>query len=318
MIKRMVPVGYWSEAKVLDNYSLEDRLFHIYLLTNQHSSQLGIYKLNKQYMALESGIDREFIDQLLDRFEHIYHVVAYNHDTQEISILRSLEHSIIRGGKPVCDLLKKEFSNVEDNSLILKTYEAMLPFWDRSKRSFDSVIKNLFISELANRQVEGFKYTEPETNQKKNEKQNDNDNEKQNDNDNQTQKQTQKSWVLSDNESSEMTKDVSSWKETLTEDAGTVLATYQLYFGEITKDKFDKLTYYLESMTVDVVIKAIELSIKAAFPYKYCLSILGNWHKNDVHHLGDVMEQDKVYQGNYRMNQLLEPYKELEIPLINL
>ncbi len=111
---------------------------------------------------------------------------------------------------------------------------------------------------------------------------------------------------------------MSVWQNSLTNEATIVLAYYQENFGEITQEKFEKLAYHLENMTVEVVMKAIELSSKAAFPYKYCLSILRNWQQNDVNHLGDVMDHDKEFQGNYRMDQLLEPYKDLEIPLINL
>lgn len=330
MIKRIVPVSFWSESDVLETYSLEDRLFHVYLMTNQYSSQLGIYKLNKCYIMLETGLDRKTVELLLDRFEHTYQIIAYNHETQEISILKSLEYSIIRGGKPVSDLLTKEITAIKDHDLILKTFEAMLPYWNISKRGFDKIIQNLFINELANRQVAGFELPErntaPNENKNENDKKKKNDNEKKNDNNKQTQNENeneydnhkQKSWGHSSNESKKSSDSLKDWQKTLSNDAQLILTFYQENIGDITYDKFKKFTYYLETMTADVITEAIERSKTAGHPYKYCLSILKNWYQSDIQHLGDVIAHDDAFQDTYRLNKLLEPYKDIEMPLITL
>lgn len=131
-------------------------------MTNQYSTQIGMYKLNKIYIVLETGLDKDQVDILLDRFEQKFQVISYNHETHEISLLHSLTYSIIRGGKPVLDLLNKEIETLKDPGVILATYHAMKQHWLVSKRSFDKDVMTLFENELARRNVPGFVCTKTE------------------------------------------------------------------------------------------------------------------------------------------------------------
>lgn len=168
MIKRIIPVNFWSQRTVLEDYTLEERLFHVYLLTNQYTTQIGIYSLNQSYIRLETGLDKETVSRLLAHFEQELNLIRYHEETQEIAILHSLEFSIMRGGKPVLDLLRREIQNVRETTLILATYEAMCPFWRYSKRPFDQQIQTLFEEELASREVPGFEHdTLPDSSESK-------------------------------------------------------------------------------------------------------------------------------------------------------
>lgn len=152
-VKRIVSTSFWLDDKVLDLYSPEDKYFMLYLLTNPRTSQLGIYKLPKKIISFETGYTSDSIKVLIDRFEAKYKNIKYNQETQEIAILNSLKHSIIKGGKPVEDLLKKELSKVENCELIELTYNNMLSWWNRSVRKFDETVKELFEEELKKRNI---------------------------------------------------------------------------------------------------------------------------------------------------------------------
>jgi hypothetical protein len=54
MIKRIVSTGFWTDDKVLD-MTPDEKLFMLYLITNPHSTQLGIYKSmrNKWHLKLD-------------------------------------------------------------------------------------------------------------------------------------------------------------------------------------------------------------------------------------------------------------------------
>ena len=45
-IKRVVDVDFWNDEKVMDLFTPEDKLFFLYLLTNPHTTQLGIYAIH--------------------------------------------------------------------------------------------------------------------------------------------------------------------------------------------------------------------------------------------------------------------------------
>lgn len=44
-LNRPVPMYFWTNPKVNEEYSLDDKLLYIYLITNEHLQQLGIYKI---------------------------------------------------------------------------------------------------------------------------------------------------------------------------------------------------------------------------------------------------------------------------------
>ena len=127
-MKRVIDTNFWTDDKVVDMFSPEDKLFFLYLLTNPHTTQLGIYPLNKKIMAFEIGYSIEAIDVLLDRFENKYHIILRSRKTSEIAIMNYLRHSIVKGGKPMEDLLVAEASRVTDKSLIRAIHDYLIKF----------------------------------------------------------------------------------------------------------------------------------------------------------------------------------------------
>ena len=158
-IKRIVDVNFWNDDKVLDYFSPEDKLFMLYLLTNPHTTQLGIYAINKKHIAFEIGYSIEAVNVLLERFENKYKMIKYSNETKEIAIKNYLKHSIIKGGKHVEDLLNKEIKQVKDKSLLGYVF-SNLKDYDGLNETIKKIINNI----------------------------NDNENEIQNDNDNENEK----------------------------------------------------------------------------------------------------------------------------------
>lgn len=126
-IKRIVDVTFWVDEKVIEMFSPEDKLFMLYLLTNPHSTQLGIYSVPIKVIAFEIGYSTDTIKILIDRFESKYEMIKYSPKTNEFAIKNFLKHSIIKGGKPVEDLLEKEIKQVKDKSLLNYIFKAISP-----------------------------------------------------------------------------------------------------------------------------------------------------------------------------------------------
>lgn len=122
-IKRIVSTEFWTDDKVMDMFSAEDKYFMLYLLTNPHTTQLGIYKLNCKLAAFELGLSVETVKVLIDRFENKYYLIRYSNTTQEVAIKNYLKHSVITGGTPVYDLLVKEIRQVKNKDLIHYVFE---------------------------------------------------------------------------------------------------------------------------------------------------------------------------------------------------
>lgn len=117
-IKRIISTEFWTDRKVVDTFSPEDKLFMFYLLTNPHTTQLGIYPFVNRIAAFEIGYSTEAIATLVERFERVHGVVKASRTTGEIAIRNYLRHSIVKGGTPVRDLLMKEARAVKDKSLL--------------------------------------------------------------------------------------------------------------------------------------------------------------------------------------------------------
>ena len=140
-VKRIVDTRFWNDDKVIDHFSPEDKLFMLYLMTNPHTTQLGIYPINKKIMAFELGYSNDTIAILLDRFENKYGIIKYSESTKEVAIKNYLKYSIIKGGKPVEDLLKKELNQVKDKKLISFVYDNVINYSDLNE-SVKNILNN--------------------------------------------------------------------------------------------------------------------------------------------------------------------------------
>ena len=92
---RSIQTSFWSDAKVVDDFSPEDRYFYLYLLTNEKSNQLGCYELSIKQMCRDTGYNEETIKKLIVRFQEILKVIYYDFETKEIFI-RSYPYHISR------------------------------------------------------------------------------------------------------------------------------------------------------------------------------------------------------------------------------
>ena len=194
-IKRVVDVHFWDDDKVLGTFSPEDKLFVLYLMTNPHTKQLGIYALPRQYIALEVGYALDVVDVLLDRFENVYGLIRYSYRTGEVAIKNYLRHSIVKGGKPVEDLLVKEIAEVKDLGLLQYVYDSI-----HDARNLNDTVKKILplLNALRNE------------NDNDNGNENENDKENENDNDNENEESLQRIVITNrHNESSQRIVDES-------------------------------------------------------------------------------------------------------------
>lgn len=116
---RAVHCSFWTDPKVLEEFTLEDKFFFLYLLTNEHTSQIGVYKITKKQIAFEMGYSLEPVNSLITRFENVYKLIKYNAETRELAIKHWGKYNNAKGGKPIIDCINKELSDIKDLSLII-------------------------------------------------------------------------------------------------------------------------------------------------------------------------------------------------------
>ena len=86
-IYRSIQMSFWTDSKVVDDFTPEDRYFYLYLMTNPHTNLSGCYELSLKQASDETGYTKEVIRNLLDRFEAIHDVIRYSYNTKEILLL---------------------------------------------------------------------------------------------------------------------------------------------------------------------------------------------------------------------------------------
>lgn len=86
-VYRGVHLSFWTDSKVSDDFTSDDRFFFLYLLTNPHTSISGCYEVSKRQMSTETGLSDEKINRLLDRMENEHHVIRYDRRSSEVLIL---------------------------------------------------------------------------------------------------------------------------------------------------------------------------------------------------------------------------------------
>ena len=180
-IKRVVDVDFWNDEKVMDMFTPEDKLFFLYLLTNPHTTQLGIYAINPKYITIEMGYSLDSVGVLLDRFENQYGIIKYSKTTQEIAVKNFLKHSIVKGGAPVRDCLIRELKAVKNKELI-KFVFAHIKQYEHINKTVRDIITEY--EELNGEIVYCYdkrKNAEKENNEKDNDNENVNENENEND-----------------------------------------------------------------------------------------------------------------------------------------
>lgn len=86
-IYRAVQMTFWTDAKVIDDFTPEDRYFYLYLMTNPHTNLAGCYELSMSTMATETGYTKEVIEKLIARMENTHDVIRYSTLSKEVLIL---------------------------------------------------------------------------------------------------------------------------------------------------------------------------------------------------------------------------------------
>ena len=90
---RPIYLTFWSDIKISDNFTPEDKYFYLYLITNPHTTICGCYEFSFKQAANETGYSKETIEKLLDRMINVHQVVRYDCETNEILLLNFAKYN---------------------------------------------------------------------------------------------------------------------------------------------------------------------------------------------------------------------------------
>lgn len=138
---RSIQTSFWSDSKIVDDFTPEDRYFYLYLLTNEKSNQLGCYEISKNQMCRDTGYNSETIDKLLKRFEETHDVIVYDEKTKEVFIKNWHKYNWLNSWKTkVC--IDKEFDMVKSQKIIDEICPLYAPYMPQPSNKKNNNNKN--------------------------------------------------------------------------------------------------------------------------------------------------------------------------------
>ena len=84
---RNISMSFWTDSKVDDDFTPEDKYFFLYLMTNPHTNICGCYEISMKQMERETGYNTDTVKRLLHRMEKMHNVIRYSEKTKEVLIV---------------------------------------------------------------------------------------------------------------------------------------------------------------------------------------------------------------------------------------
>ena len=112
-IYRTVQTSFWTDTKVEEEFTPEDKYFYLYLFTNPHNNLSGCYKLGTRQASKQIGYNEETVLRLLERFEEVHKVIKYNKSTKELLLINWHKYNWTRSSKYLIPL-QKEIEEIEN------------------------------------------------------------------------------------------------------------------------------------------------------------------------------------------------------------
>ena len=106
---RQIYVTFWTDSKVEEDFTPEDKYFYLYLLTNAHTNLCGCYEIGKKQMSNDTGYTVDVVERLLSRMSELHNVIRYNEQSKEVLLLNWHKYNWSKSDK----LLKGVANEVE-------------------------------------------------------------------------------------------------------------------------------------------------------------------------------------------------------------
>lgn len=114
-IYRNVHLTFWSDTKVVDEFTPEDKYFYLYLMTNPHTNLCGCYEISIKQISREMGYTQDSIESLIKRFSEIHNVIRYDSQNKEMLLLNWSKYNWTKSTKFTI-ALEKEVETIKNTA----------------------------------------------------------------------------------------------------------------------------------------------------------------------------------------------------------
>lgn len=106
---RNVSMAFWTDSKVEDDFTPEDKYIYLWCLTNPHTNLCGCYEISIKQIAHETGYNTDSVERLLKRLDASHNVIRYSAPTKELLVLNWFRynwHSSEKLNKPLLNEIR--------------------------------------------------------------------------------------------------------------------------------------------------------------------------------------------------------------------
>ena len=120
-ISRPVNTTIWLDKKFRKDLENWERYVFLYILTNSHLEQVGIYELDIDTIVFETQLKADEIIRALKKLEDVG-LIFYDYETCEIAIKNYLKYSLLKGGSPAEKCFLNLGKKVKSKKLLIQMY----------------------------------------------------------------------------------------------------------------------------------------------------------------------------------------------------
>lgn len=120
-ISRPVNTTIWLDKKFRKDLENWERYVFLYILTNSHLEQVGIYELDIDTIVFETQLKADEIIRTLKKLEDVG-LIFYDYETCEIAIKNYLKYSLLKGGSPAEKCFLNLGKKVKSKKLLIQMY----------------------------------------------------------------------------------------------------------------------------------------------------------------------------------------------------
>lgn len=112
-IYRNIQMSFWTDSKIIDDFTPDERYFYLYLLTNPHTNLIGCYEISTKHIADETGYTKEKVDKLITKLSKDHKVIVYSKESKEMLLVNWHKYNWTQSEK-LRKLLSKEIDGVKN------------------------------------------------------------------------------------------------------------------------------------------------------------------------------------------------------------
>ena len=174
---RPVSTLFWTDSKVADEYTPDDRYMWLYLLTNPQTNLLGCYQLSFSVASYQMGWSKEKVYEYIVRFCEVHKVIGYNEETHEVIIFNWYKYNWTHSPKlltSVANLVRfvKDSDYQKYYGEIVNSVDTVsIPYGYRRHTVANLILKDLILNPYLDTKNKTIQGTEEERPQERSEEQ---------------------------------------------------------------------------------------------------------------------------------------------------